>query len=215
MFHGFLSAKPPIPHGFPFFQCMALALPIPWQSWEILLPSNPRTTMDKHNLIHVQPEKESKRQSHLVGGLEHVLFSHILGIIIPIDFHIFQRGWNHQPAMMSYVLTCYWIWLGIDGSHEHPLISHLSLMGSMKNVPFFHSQVWRNNALKVGDSLVLTKPFHGGRWRVHGHGATGQSVWTQPRKIIMQLEPRWSKDRNWHSGHRTEERSGTQRLLSS
>ena len=29
---------------------------------------------------------------HLVGGLEHVLFPHILGIIIPIDFHIFQRG---------------------------------------------------------------------------------------------------------------------------
>ena len=24
-------------------------------------------------------------------------FSHILGTIIPIDFHIFQRGWNHQP----------------------------------------------------------------------------------------------------------------------
>ena len=28
----------------------------------------------------------------LVGGLEHVLFSHIFGIIIPTDFHIFQRG---------------------------------------------------------------------------------------------------------------------------
>ena len=28
----------------------------------------------------------------LVGGLEHFLFSHILGIIIQIDFHIFQRG---------------------------------------------------------------------------------------------------------------------------
>ena len=28
----------------------------------------------------------------LVGGLEHVLFFHILGIIIPLDFHIFQRG---------------------------------------------------------------------------------------------------------------------------
>ena len=28
----------------------------------------------------------------LVGGLEHFLFSHILGIIIPIDFHVFQRG---------------------------------------------------------------------------------------------------------------------------
>ena len=34
----------------------------------------------------------------LVGGLEHFLFSHILGIIIPIDFHIFQRGSKHQPA---------------------------------------------------------------------------------------------------------------------
>ena len=28
----------------------------------------------------------------LVGGLEHFLCSHILGKIIPIDFHIFQRG---------------------------------------------------------------------------------------------------------------------------
>ena len=28
----------------------------------------------------------------LLGGLEHVLFFHILGIFIPIDFHIFQRG---------------------------------------------------------------------------------------------------------------------------
>ena len=30
--------------------------------------------------------------SILAGGLEHVLFSHILGIMIPTDFHIFQRG---------------------------------------------------------------------------------------------------------------------------
>ena len=28
---------------------------------------------------------------HLVGGLEHFLISHILGILIPLDFHIFQR----------------------------------------------------------------------------------------------------------------------------
>ena len=33
----------------------------------------------------------------LVGGLEHFLFFHLLGIIIPTDFHIFQRVWNHQP----------------------------------------------------------------------------------------------------------------------
>ena len=26
------------------------------------------------------------------------LFFHILGIIIPTDFNMFQRGWNHQPV---------------------------------------------------------------------------------------------------------------------
>ena len=36
---------------------------------------------------------------YLVGGLDNFLFFHILGIIIPTDFHIFQRGWNHQPAI--------------------------------------------------------------------------------------------------------------------
>ena len=50
----------------------------------------------------------------LVGGLEHFLFFHILGIIIPIDFHIFQRGSNHQP-----VLHC--------GLHVHFLRSHPEL----------------------------------------------------------------------------------------
>ena len=40
----------------------------------------------------------------LVGGLEHFLFSHILGIIIPIDFHIFQRGSTHQPGYISMIL---------------------------------------------------------------------------------------------------------------
>ena len=31
----------------------------------------------------------------------HFIFSHILGIIIPIDVHIFQRGSNHQPVMFQ------------------------------------------------------------------------------------------------------------------
>ena len=39
----------------------------------------------------------------LVGGLEQLLFSHILGIIIPIDFPIFQRGSNHQPDQVGLV----------------------------------------------------------------------------------------------------------------
>ena len=41
----------------------------------------------------------------LVGGLEHFLCFHILGIIIPTDFHIFQRGWNHQPVLVLDLFT--------------------------------------------------------------------------------------------------------------
>ena len=37
------------------------------------------------------PHYEIIMRLYLVGGLEHFLFSHILGIIISIDFHIFQR----------------------------------------------------------------------------------------------------------------------------
>ena len=37
-------------------------------------------------------------KQYLVGGLEHEFYFSIqLGIIIPIDFHILPRGWNHQP----------------------------------------------------------------------------------------------------------------------
>ena len=49
---------------------------------------------------------------YLVGGLEHFLFSHILGIIIPIDFHIFQRGSNHQPVMVHGINMFF---LGVSG----------------------------------------------------------------------------------------------------
>ena len=47
----------------------------------------------------------------LVGGLEHFLFSHILGIMIPIDFHIFQRGGpttnQYKPSfIVEFQLSC-------------------------------------------------------------------------------------------------------------
>ena len=42
----------------------------------------------------------------LVGGLDQFLFFHILGIIIPTDFHIFQRDWNHQSVSMWDIPRC-------------------------------------------------------------------------------------------------------------
>ena len=61
----------------------------------------PFTTSAPNIFVWFHPPKKIEKhflnKQMLVGGLEHFLFSHILGIIIPIDFHIFQRGSNHQP----------------------------------------------------------------------------------------------------------------------
>ena len=44
---------------------------------------------------------------YLVGGLEHEFyFSVQLGIIIPTDEHIFQRGWSHQSDIYIYIYMC-------------------------------------------------------------------------------------------------------------
>ena len=40
-------------------------------------------------------------KTYLVGGLEQFLFSHIYGIIIPIDFHMFQRGGSSTNQQKS------------------------------------------------------------------------------------------------------------------
>ena len=54
------------------------------------------------------------------------LFFHRLGIIIPTDFHIFQRGWNHQP---DNVMECgLWNMNGIarnPPSHGWPWLSNI------------------------------------------------------------------------------------------
>jgi len=39
---------------------------------------------------------------NLVGGLEHFLFHFIWDVVLPIDFHIFQDGENHQPGMVPH-----------------------------------------------------------------------------------------------------------------
>ena len=47
-------------------------------------------------------------KSMLIGGLEHVLFSHILGIIVPIDELIFFRGIGIPPTSMN-ILPVSWL----------------------------------------------------------------------------------------------------------
>ena len=46
-------------------------------------------------------EMNNMKYLFLVGGDWNMTFIfHILGIIVPIDFHIVQRGSNHQPDLM-------------------------------------------------------------------------------------------------------------------
>ena len=45
----------------------------------------------------------------LAGGFEQFLFSIIYGIILPIDFHNFQRGCNHQPEMILNLEPADWL----------------------------------------------------------------------------------------------------------
>ena len=35
----------------------------------------------------------------LVVWIIFYIFHNIWDVILPIDFHIFQRGWNHQPVI--------------------------------------------------------------------------------------------------------------------
>ena len=74
----------------------------------------------------------------LVGGLEHFLFSHILGIIIPTDFHIFQRGGSttNQDHIILIIIPILIILMGNIGK-EYPPIG-----------VFFD-----------GNILILTNPF--------------------------------------------------------
>ena len=79
----------------------------------------------------------------LVGGLEHVLFFHILGIIIPTDYcNIFQRGWKHQPGLLlvirRFVAECWPQTISPDiylvqsistiSPQYHHIISHILLL---------------------------------------------------------------------------------------
>ena len=50
------------------------------------------------NTIVISSINHSYHQYYLVGSLERFLFSRILGIVIPTDFHIFRRGRAQPPT---------------------------------------------------------------------------------------------------------------------
>ena len=73
--------------------------------------------MGVHNSWMVYVGKSIYKWFFLVGGdwnMAAIWLSIQLGRIIPTDFHIFRRGWNHQPVLYIYTLCIDIFWLNQD-----------------------------------------------------------------------------------------------------
>ena len=77
---------------------------------------------------------------YLVGGLEHFLFSPIVGMIIQSDFHIFQRGGSTTNQKM--VISIVDLSIRKVIFHDFPLFSIAKWDGQMKP-----EATWRLNVL--------------------------------------------------------------------
>ena len=69
---------------------------------------------------------------------------HILGIIIPTDFHIFQRGWNHQPD-----------------NHRQKKICHTEMWGDQQQL----RPILKNQLAEASKNVVRSSPRKNG-WNV-------------------------------------------------
>ena len=82
----------------------------------------------------------------LVGGLEHFLFFHILGIIIPTDFHVFQRGRAQPPtrkiAHLPRSKSKYKSWKLLK---IKLILIHIKPVGAGETFPGISSMYWISN----------------------------------------------------------------------
>ena len=88
------------------------------------------------------------------------LFFHILGIIIPTDCHIFQRGWNRQPDVFMLVydifLYCLYRWYSHQSRGIQTTSSHLWWFRENSVLPsriYAHTESVLVMEVAAGDSL--------------------------------------------------------------
>ena len=96
-----------------------------------------------------------------------LLFFHILGLIIPTDFHIFQRGWNHQPVYIPSYFSCTYAAL-----HIGPLgYAQAQLQAAL--YPWWRWRSQGRPAIGLGGQLKKRGVSYGGILRSCGHIPTG------------------------------------------
>ena len=67
-----------------------------------------------------------------------LLFFHILGMIIPTDFHIFQRGWNHQPVYLAWLFGCFLVSLMDKKLQRGPPVVLVGNQGGLPQIIMIH-----------------------------------------------------------------------------
>ena len=115
----------------------------PWPPWELM------GSVELHLFLLLWMTNDV-----LVGGLEHFLFFHILGIIIPTEFHIFQRGGSttnqcfyvdSEPGSEAFYydpiinpLPAYLGWYG----RENPQCQWIGLRENLQESPIFNGKIY-------------------------------------------------------------------------
>ena len=138
---------------------------MPWQWW---VPAFRNLAQRKRSISQsTSPQFNGPCSWLVVWNI--FFFLHILEIVTPTNFHIFQRGWNHQPCSLGGLFT--WVCLNMcvfsPTGWSFPIFSQVfdgHKKGYWKVAPF-HTQSLRGplttgwpvvaKALKVHVGLIL------------------------------------------------------------
>ena len=138
---------------------------------------------------------------YMVGGLEHFVLFHISGMVIPTDFHIYQRDWNQQLDNYSiniyiylytgcelynhrlYVYEILWyidiylhIYIYIHMIPNFPADGFLWVRGTSESRPGFSNYVWK--ATWEDRPLVVRLAGRWGPWGFWPGTGRIQRVWS-------------------------------------
>ena len=131
---------------------------------------------------------------NLVGGLEHFILFHMLGIIIPTDLHIFQRGRAQPPRIFCDLLRCH----------------RICFIFASRNKKLTHVDPWRcRQQLEEQGICIFSSswvwPRFGGSWGCTTKGPPGRRHKRTNLRVAKKkrlLEDIWSMGHNSWCGCR-------------
>ena len=77
---------------------------------------------------------------------------HILGIIIPTDFHVFQRGWNHQTVIYRYIHYTHVVICSMYGMFTYIWVT--KMMWMLANIPYMEQWGYKITSLYNNQNTI-------------------------------------------------------------